>query len=57
MFRISKRYAYEVVGQNRDTQRHAGRVADIVNAKLMRPHREMSAEQIRWCRRMAYHMP
>ena len=54
MFRVSERFACRVVGQHRSTQRHAGKVVDIEEAKLRRRLREIAAEHIRWGRRMAY---
>ena len=54
MFRLSERFACRVVGQHRSTQRHAGKVVAIEEAKLRRRLREIAAEHIRWDRRMAY---
>ena len=54
MFRVSERFACRVVGQHRSTQRHAGKVVDIEEAKLRRRLREIAAEHIRWGRRLAY---
>ena len=54
MFRVSERFACRVVGQHRSTQRQAGKVDDIEEAKLRRRLREIAAEPIRWGRRMAY---
>jgi hypothetical protein len=45
-----------VVGQHRSTQRHAGKVVDIEEAKLRHRLREIAAEHIRWGRRMAYRL-
>jgi transposase InsO family protein len=42
-----------VVGQHRSTQRHAGKVVDIEEAKLRHRLREIAAEHICWGRRMA----
>ena len=47
MFRVSERFACRVVGQHRSTQRHAGKVVDIEEAKLRRRLREIAAEHIR----------
>ena len=54
MFRVSERFACRVVGQHRSTQRHAGKDADIEEAKLRHRLREIAAEHIRWGRRMAH---
>ena len=45
-----------MVGQHRSTQRHVGKVTGIAEAKLRRRLREISAEHIRWGRRMAYRL-
>jgi putative transposase len=45
-----------VVGQHRSTQRHAGKVVDLEEAKLRHRLREIAAEHIRWGRRMAYRL-
>ena len=54
MFRVSERCTCRVVGQHRDTQRHAGKIVDIKEAWLPRRLREISAKHIRWGPRMAY---
>jgi hypothetical protein len=46
MFRVSERFACRVVGQHRSTQRHAGKVVDIEEAKLRRRLREIAAEHL-----------
>ena len=43
-----------MAGQHRSTQRHAGKVVDIEEAKLRYRLREIAAEHIHWGRRMAY---
>ena len=54
MFRVSERFACRVMDQHRSTQRYPTKVVDIEEAKLRRRHREITAEQIRWSRRMVY---
>jgi hypothetical protein len=55
-YRASERQTCRVVGQHRSTQRHAGKVVDIEEAKLRHRLREIAAEHIRWGRRMAYRL-
>ncbi len=55
-YRASERLTCRVVGQHRSTQRHAGKVVDIEEAKLRHRLREIAAEHIRWGRRMAYRL-
>ena len=54
MFRVSERFACRVMDQHRSTQRYSTKVVDIEEAKLRRRHREITAEQTRWSRRMVY---
>jgi transposase InsO family protein len=53
-YRASERLVCRVVGQQRSTQRHNGKVVDLEEAKLRHRLREIAAEHIRWGRRMAY---
>ena len=54
MFQVSERFACRVMDQHRSTQRYPTKVVDIEEAKLRRRHREITAEQTRWSRRMVY---
>jgi len=55
-YRASERLSCRVVGQHRSTQRHGGKVVDLEETKLRQRLREIAAEHIRWCRRMAYRL-
>jgi len=55
-YRVSEWLTCLIVGQHRITQRHAGRVFDIEEAKLRQRLREIAADHIRWGRGMAYRL-
>jgi len=52
-YRAYERQVCRVVGQHRSTQRHPGKIIDIAETKLRHRLREITAEHIRWGRRMA----
>jgi len=47
-YRASERFVCRVVGQHRTTERLAGKVLDIEEAKLRYRLREIAAEDILW---------
>ena len=55
-YRASERFICRVVGQHRSTQRHPAKVVSIEEGKLRHRLREITAEHIRWGRRMAYRL-
>jgi hypothetical protein len=52
-YRASERLTCRVMGQHRSTLRRSVNVVDFAQAKLRHRLREITAEHIRWGRRMA----
>ena len=55
--RVSERFACRLVGQQRRTECHGGKVTGIEEVKMRRRNRVFAAEHIRSGRRMAYRVP
>ena len=55
-YRASERFICRVLEQQRSTQRHAGKVVDLEEAKLRHRFQEIAADHSRWGRRMAYRL-